>query len=80
MGELTGDKSVSVVFDNSKIKRFVPGYCAKTPFARGIERTIAWFDADPRRKQIDEAANAAWDKIIAAYERGLDDALRSFRS
>ena len=25
MGSLTGDKSVSVVFDNSKIKRFVPG-------------------------------------------------------
>ena len=80
MGELTGDKSVSVVFDNSKIKRFVPGYCAKTPFARGIEKTIAWFDADPRRKQIDEQANAAWDKIIAAYENGLDDALRSFKS
>ena len=26
-----GDKAVSVVFDNSKIKRFVPGYCAKVP-------------------------------------------------
>jgi hypothetical protein len=68
-----------VVFDNSKIKRFVPGYCAKMPYARGIEKTIAWFDADPRRKLVDEQANAAWDKIIAAYEHGLDEALRSFR-
>ena len=58
LGSLTGDKSVSVVFDNTKIKRFVPGYCAKVPFAQGIQRTIAWFDADPRRKQIDEEANA----------------------
>ena len=28
LGSLTGDKAVSVVFDNSKIKRFVPDYCA----------------------------------------------------
>ena len=78
VGGLTGDKAASVVFDNSKIKRFVPGYCAKTPFAQGIEKTIAWFDADPRRKQIDDNDNAAWDKIIAAYESGLETAQRSF--
>ena len=78
LGGLTGDKSVSVVFDNTKIKRFVPGYCAKLPFAQGIQRTIDWFDADPKRKQIDEGANAAWDKIIDAYEGGLDEALRRF--
>jgi nucleoside-diphosphate-sugar epimerase len=76
VGELTGDKAVSVVFDNSKIKRFVPGYCAKTPLVRGVQKTITWFDADPRRKLIDEAANQAWDKIIAAYEDGLGKALR----
>jgi len=78
-GGLLGDKSVSVVFDNGKIKRFVPSYCAKVPFAEGIQRTIAWFDADPRRKEIDEDANAAWDKLIEAYESGLAEALRKFR-
>jgi len=31
LGTLTGDKSSSVVFDNSKIKRFVPDFCAKVP-------------------------------------------------
>jgi nucleoside-diphosphate-sugar epimerase len=80
VGNLTGDKAVSVVFDNSKIKRFVPGYCAKVPFTQGIRRTIEWFDADPRRKQIDEDANASWDKLIDAYEGGLGEALRKFRS
>jgi nucleoside-diphosphate-sugar epimerase len=80
VGGLTGDKAASVVFDNSKIKRFVPGYCAKVPFAQGIQRTIEWFDADPRRKQIDEGANASWDKLIDAYESGLGEALRKFRS
>ncbi len=79
-GGLIGDKSVSVVFDNSKIKRFVPGYCATVPFSEGIHRTLAWFDADPARKQIDEAADAAWDRLIDAYEKGLDAAVRSFHS
>ena len=68
LGGLMGDKAVSVVFDNSKIKRFVPGYCATVPFAEGIRRTLAWFDADPARRQIDADANARWDKLIAAYE------------
>ncbi|MDE2266034.1 MAG: SDR family oxidoreductase [Alphaproteobacteria bacterium] len=80
VGSLTGDKAVSVVFDNTKIKRFVPDFGAKVPFAEGIRRTIAWFDADPRRKQIDDGANATWDKLIAAYESGLEHASRMFRS
>jgi nucleoside-diphosphate-sugar epimerase len=79
LGSLTGDKSTSVVFDNSKIKQFVPGYCARVPFAEGIRKTIQWFDAEPRRQQIDAEANAAWDKIIAGYESGLREALRSFQ-
>ena len=78
LGGLIGDKAVSVVFDNTKIKRFVPGYCATTPFWQGIRRTLAWFDADPSRREIDDAANAAWDKLIDAYERGLEAAKRSF--
>jgi nucleoside-diphosphate-sugar epimerase len=76
---LIGDKSVSVVFDNSKIKRFVPDYCATVPFAEGIRRTLAWFDADAARQEIDEAANARWDKLIELYERGMEDAVRHFR-
>jgi nucleoside-diphosphate-sugar epimerase len=80
LGGLIGDKAVSVVFDNSKIKRFVPGYCATTPFGQGIRRTLAWFDADPARRQVDAEANAKWDKLIEVYERGTREALRSFQS
>ena len=78
-GSLIGDKSVSVVFDNSKIKRFVPGYCATTPFARGIERTLAWFDADPARQQIDEAADRSYDRLLDAYDQGLQQARKAFQ-
>jgi len=77
-GTLLGDKSVSVVFDNSKIKQFVPGYCATTSFAEGIRESIAWFNADPARKQIDGPVNATMDKLIAAYEKGISEAIRSF--
>ncbi len=80
VGSLTGDKASSVVFDNSKIKRFVPGFSARVPFAEGIAQTIAWFDADPSRRIIDEEANAAWDKIIAGHEMGLEDAARCLRA
>ena len=73
-----GDKAVSVVFDNAKIKRFVPGYSATTSFAEGIRRSLAWFYADPARKQIDEPVNANTDKLIAAYEKGMSEAMRSF--
>jgi nucleoside-diphosphate-sugar epimerase len=79
-GGLLGDKAVSVVFDNTKIKRFVPGYCATVPFTQGIRRTIAWFDADPARRQIDDQANTLWDKLLEAYERGTEEALRSLRT
>jgi nucleoside-diphosphate-sugar epimerase len=75
-GSLIGDKSVSVVFDNTKIKRFVPGYCATTSFAQGIRRSLAWFDADPARKKIDHEHNAQLDKLIALYEKGMAEAVR----
>jgi nucleoside-diphosphate-sugar epimerase len=70
-GTLLGDKSHSAVFDNTKIKRFVPDFVCTTRFREGIARSIAWFDADPARQQIDTEAGAAWDKLIAGYERGL---------
>lgn len=77
-GTLLGDKAVSVVFDNAKIKRFVPGFTARTSFATGIRRTITWFDGDPARQQIDQATNSRWDKLAAAYETALAQARTRF--
>ena len=78
-GSLLGDKSMSVVFDNTKIKRFVPGYCATTSFAQGIRQSLAWFDADPARKRIDHDADAALNKLISAYKQGMEGAIKNFR-
>jgi nucleoside-diphosphate-sugar epimerase len=66
-GSLLGDKSWSAIFDNRKIKAFVPGYQAVIPFREGIRRTLAWFAADERRRRVDPAVNAELDHILAAY-------------
>ncbi len=66
-GNLLGDKAWSAIFDNSKIKAFVPGFQAAIPFREGIRRTLAWFDADASRRWIDAGVNAEMDRILAAY-------------
>ena len=52
------------MFDNSKIKAFVPGFQATIPFREGIRRTLAWFAADAQRQRIDETVNAEMDRIL----------------
>jgi nucleoside-diphosphate-sugar epimerase len=66
--ELLGDKSTSVVFDNSKIKSLVPDFNAIIPFVQGAEEIMNWYNADPSRQIINEAFNNLSDKIISAYE------------
>ena len=68
VGDLIGDKNNSSVFDNSKIKRFVPDFKCDVSWAEGVRRSLAWFAADPARQTIDAAMNQTWDRIITAYE------------
>ena len=48
VGDLIGDKNNSSVFDNSKIKRFVPDFNCEVTWAEGVRRSLAWFDGRPR--------------------------------
>ena len=77
-GTLLGDKSQTAVFDNSKIRRFVPDFVATTRYRDGIARTLAWFDADPVRRAVDSESCQLWDRLLGAYGRGLDSAVREF--
>jgi nucleoside-diphosphate-sugar epimerase len=77
-GTLLGDKSRSAVFDTAKLRRLVPDFRTTMPFAEGIRRTVAWFDANPARQLVDAEMDAAWDRLIAAYESGLAEARLSF--
>ena len=76
LGTLWGDKVHSTVFDNSKLRSLVPDYQAVVPFAEGIAETVAWFDADPSRQDVDDDANALWDRVAGIYSRALVEAAR----
>jgi len=68
-GSLLGDKAWSVVFDNAKIRRFVPDYRPRVTFAEGMARSIAWFDADPARRTVNEESDRRIERVIAAQRR-----------
>jgi nucleoside-diphosphate-sugar epimerase len=70
-GQILSDTSLSIVYDNSKIKSFVSGYKASIPFEEGIKQSIDWYDSHPELRNIDEDFNMLTDKIISAYEAGL---------
>ena len=62
---LLGDKAHSVVFDNSKVKAFVPGWQATTPWSVGAREIVEWFDGDAARRTVDPAADAAFERLLA---------------
>jgi nucleoside-diphosphate-sugar epimerase len=66
---LLGDKSNSMLFDNSKIKRVVPDFVASIPFALGARQIIQWYDDDPARRQVDPAFDAIIERILAGYQK-----------
>lgn len=71
LGTLIGDKSNSVIFDNSKIKRFVPDFTCTVRWAEGVERSLAWFESHPQFQTLDEEADRLWDRLITAFERSF---------
>ncbi|HEY7773459.1 MAG TPA: NAD-dependent epimerase/dehydratase family protein [Marinagarivorans sp.] len=68
-GSLLGDKTACALFDNSKIKRLVPGFKATIPFKEGIKETIEWFEADPSRQIINPEEEALIEKLVALSQR-----------
>jgi len=69
-GGLTGDKMANVVYDNTKIKRFVPGFVATTSFTEVIAKAVEWFKAHPEECGIDDELNDNLDRIIEGFEAG----------
>ena len=66
---LIGDKAHSMIFDNTKVKRLVPDYAARIPFAQGAREIMDWYDADPARQEVDEGLDALMDTIIENYQK-----------
>ena len=70
-GNLLGDKSVTVVFDCTKLKRAVPGFKAVVRFDEGVRRCVAYLKAHPELQVEDPEFDAWCDRIIAAQEQAL---------
>ena len=68
-GELLGDKSVSVVFDNRKLKRAVPDMRTTVPFHVGVRKALDYILAHPECQKEDPDFDAYCDRVIAALEK-----------
>ncbi len=68
-GNLLGDKAATLVFDCSKLKRAVPGFCATTRFDQGVRKAVAYLKEHPEA-QIEDPEFDAWcDRVIEMMEK-----------
>lgn len=68
-GSLTGDKSNSVVFDNTKLKHAVPGFSAFVKAETGLKRTVEYV-LSHRECQVEDKEFDIWcDKVIEKLEK-----------
>lgn len=67
---LLGDMTHTAIFDNSKLRRFVPGFQFRIPFRDGVSESIRNMDAKPELQDTDEAWNAWMDELAAKYGQG----------
>ena len=74
IGSLKGDKSHPGVFDNAKIKRFVPDFQCRVSFRTGVRESIAWLRANPAQLNLNAKIDALCDEVTAAWqsEKGRD--------
>ncbi len=61
---LLGDKSHSVIFDNSKLRSVVPDFNPTTTFAQGAREIVDWYDAHASRRAVDDTLNTKLDALI----------------
>ncbi len=73
MGNLIGDKAVTVSFDCTKLKRAVPGFCATTRFDTGVRHCIAHILSHPELQVEDPDFDAWCDRVIAAQEKAAKE-------
>ena len=67
-GSLTGDKSVSVVFDNRKLKRVVPDMKTTVRFDQGVRIALDYVLSHPECQVEDPEFDAWCDRVITALE------------
>lgn len=65
-GSLKGDKSHPGIFDNSKIKSFVPEFQSRKPFHIGVRESVAWLREHPEQQNLKPELDLVCDAIVRA--------------
>lgn len=63
-----GDKAHSAIFDNSKLRRLVPGFRTTIRFEQGARDIVDWYAEDPARCVADAGFDALQDRLAAAMD------------
>ncbi len=74
-GSLIGDKAVSVVFDNKKLKRIAPDMRTTVPFDRGVRIALAYILSHPECQVEDPEFDSWCDRVIEALEKAGKEVL-----
>jgi nucleoside-diphosphate-sugar epimerase len=64
---LLGDKAHSAVFDNSKIRNFVPQFRPEIPFFRGAQEIVEYYETRPELLVTDPHIEALIDELARRY-------------
>ncbi len=64
---LLGDKAHSVMFDNTKIKRFVPEFSPTIPFWQGAREIVAFYRRRQDLVRVDAQVDALMDRLATRF-------------
>jgi len=67
VGSLKADKAQTGVFDNAKIKRFVPTFHCRKSFHAGVAESVAWLRAHPEQMSLKPELNTEIETVLAAW-------------
>ena len=69
VGNLIGDKSNTVLFDNTKVKRAVPAFATRTLFAQGARECVDYIYSHPECQVPDPEFDSWCDRMLEAWDR-----------
>ena len=70
MGDsLLGDKTHSMIFDNTKIRKYVPDFNPRIGFRQGVKEIVDWYKENMINEEPDEHINNIMNKIIDDFRK-----------
>jgi nucleoside-diphosphate-sugar epimerase len=68
-GTLKGDKAHPGVFDNTKIKRFVPEFRGHTSSRVGVRESVRWLREHPDQQNLKPELDELIEKVVLAWQK-----------